>query len=124
MQCPLNLVSISTFFFSSSSSSPFPSPSPSLLFSLSSSLLFSSLSLSRELRKKSHFLDTRTSRQKASGSEIELLKMSKPLLEESDVGEQKRHHEKASEGDRKQFVSEYVGKLLIVFAQRDIIFPF
>eukprot|EP00729_Bicosta_minor_P016008 gene16008-21103_t len=34
--------------------------------------------------------------------------MSKPLLEESDVGEQKRHHEKASEGDRKQFVSEYV----------------
>lgn len=50
--------------------------------------------------------------------------MSKPLLEESDVGEQKRHHEKASEGDRKQFVSEYVGKLLIVFAQRDIIFPF
>lgn len=55
---------------------------------------------------------------------LQLLKMSKPLLEESDVGEQKRHHEKASEGDRKQFVSEYVGKLLIVFAQRDIIFPF
>ena len=55
---------------------------------------------------------------------VELFKMSKPLLEESDVGEQKRHHEKASEGDRKQFVSEYVGKLLIVFAQRDIIFPF